>query len=141
MYVKLQPYRQYSVALCNNEKLAPRFFGPFSITQKLSPVAYRLKLLAGSRIHDVFHVSSLGKQLGPNAIATTPLPSLGDNPFSPLLQLKQVLDCLVVQKGKYRPKTKVLIKWLGCPLEDATWENACRLLRSYSSFCLEDKAA
>lgn len=31
VYVRLQPYRQVSVALRRNAKLAPRYYGPFQI--------------------------------------------------------------------------------------------------------------
>nr|GEW83877.1 hypothetical protein [Tanacetum cinerariifolium] len=42
------------------EKLAPRFVGPFKITKRIGPVAYRLRLpqeLNG--VHDTFYVSNL----------------------------------------------------------------------------------
>ncbi|GKB97760.1 putative reverse transcriptase domain-containing protein, partial [Tanacetum coccineum] len=45
-------------------KLVPRFFGPFEITERIGPVAYRLRLpeeLNG--VHDTFHVSNLKKCL------------------------------------------------------------------------------
>nr|GEX85153.1 reverse transcriptase domain-containing protein [Tanacetum cinerariifolium] len=45
-------------------KLAPRFVGPFEITKRVDPVAYRLRLpeeLNG--VHDTFHVSNLKKCL------------------------------------------------------------------------------
>ncbi|GKA83467.1 putative reverse transcriptase domain-containing protein [Tanacetum coccineum] len=45
-------------------KLAPRFVGPFEITERIGPVAYRLRLpqeLNG--VHDTFHVSNLKKCL------------------------------------------------------------------------------
>ncbi|WVZ80920.1 hypothetical protein U9M48_028354 [Paspalum notatum var. saurae] len=45
-------------------KLAPRYVGPFKITERCGPIAYRLELpqhLAG--VHDVFHVSQLKKCL------------------------------------------------------------------------------
>nr|GFB31005.1 putative reverse transcriptase domain-containing protein [Tanacetum cinerariifolium] len=45
-------------------KLAPRFFGPFEIIEKVGPVAYKLDLpeeLDG--VHDTFHVSNLKKCL------------------------------------------------------------------------------
>ncbi|GKB10370.1 putative reverse transcriptase domain-containing protein [Tanacetum coccineum] len=45
-------------------KLAPRFVGPFEITERIGPVAYRLRLpqeLNG--VHDTFHVLNLKKCL------------------------------------------------------------------------------
>jgi hypothetical protein len=40
-------------------KLAPRRYGPFKITKKISPVVFRLELPAHWTIHDVFHASLL----------------------------------------------------------------------------------
>jgi hypothetical protein len=34
-----------------------------------------------------------------------------------------ILDRRVIQKGKYRPKTEVLVQWKGALPEDASWEN------------------
>ncbi|GKG03602.1 hypothetical protein Tco_0311238, partial [Tanacetum coccineum] len=45
-------------------KLAPRFVGPFEITEWIGPVAYRLRFpkeLNG--VHDMYHVSNLKKCL------------------------------------------------------------------------------
>ncbi|GJX01645.1 hypothetical protein Tco_0185558 [Tanacetum coccineum] len=45
-------------------KLAPRYVGPFKILERISPVAYRLRLLEElSGVHDTFHVSNLKKCL------------------------------------------------------------------------------
>ncbi|GKC01380.1 hypothetical protein Tco_0987516 [Tanacetum coccineum] len=45
-------------------KLAPRFVGPFKITERIGPVAYRLRLLEElNGVHDTFHVSNLKKCL------------------------------------------------------------------------------
>lgn len=39
-------------------KLAPRFIGPFRITERINPVAFRVDLPARfSRLHNVFHAS------------------------------------------------------------------------------------
>jgi hypothetical protein len=50
-----------------------------------------------------------------------------------------VLDRRVIQKGKYHPKTKVLIQWKGTSLKDATWENLWRFSKTYPKFDLADK--
>ncbi|GJW82756.1 putative reverse transcriptase domain-containing protein [Tanacetum coccineum] len=45
-------------------KLAPRYVGPFEILEKISLVAYRLRLHAElNSVHDTFHVSNLKKCL------------------------------------------------------------------------------
>ncbi|GJZ38004.1 putative reverse transcriptase domain-containing protein [Tanacetum coccineum] len=45
-------------------KLAPRYVGPFEILERVSPVAYRLRLPEElSSVHDTFHMSNLKKCL------------------------------------------------------------------------------
>ena len=57
VYVKLQPYRQKSVVLRSNQKLTPKYFGPYKIIDKFGAVAYKMDLPSTSQIHTVFHVS------------------------------------------------------------------------------------
>ena len=42
VYLKLQPYVQSSIATRSNNKLSFRFFGPFTILERIGEVAYRL---------------------------------------------------------------------------------------------------
>ena len=51
VWLKLQPYRQHSVARPISAKLSRRFYGPFEVLARVGPVAYRLRLPEGSRIH------------------------------------------------------------------------------------------
>ncbi|GJS29774.1 putative reverse transcriptase domain-containing protein [Tanacetum coccineum] len=63
--LKVARDRQKSVVRFGKKgKLAPRFVGPFEITKRIGPVAYRLRLpeeLNG--VHDTFHVLNLKKCL------------------------------------------------------------------------------
>lgn len=54
---KLHPFRQISVVGMRNQKLSPKFYGPFEILDKIGSVAYRLNLPSGSQINPVFDVS------------------------------------------------------------------------------------
>ncbi|XP_026378799.1 uncharacterized protein LOC113273265 [Papaver somniferum] len=64
VYLKLQPYRQTSIALKRNLKLSAKYYGPFKVVEKIGSVAHNLQLPVESRIHPVFHVSQLKKKLG-----------------------------------------------------------------------------
>jgi hypothetical protein len=133
VYLKLQPYRQTSVAFRSSLKLSPRYFDLYQITKKVGPVAYRLALPLGSLIHNVFHVSMLKKHVGLVTTIFTQLPPVTDE-ASILPQPTTVLDRRVIQKGQYHPKFEVLIKWKGASADDATWEDEHRLDKSYPAF-------
>ena len=138
VYLKLQPYRQTSVAFRASLKLAPRFFGPYKVLEKVGLVAYKLALPPGSQIHDVFHVSLLRKHLGPVTPSSPELPPVSVTSVV-LPQPEVVLDRRVIRKGNYSPKSEILVKWVGAPAEDATWENEWRFSKSYPDFLLVDK--
>ena len=138
VYLKLQPYRQTSVAFRGSMKLAPRFFGPYQVIEKVGSVAYKLALPPGSQIHNVFHVSLLRRHLGSITPTSTQLPPVSDTSII-LPQPEVVLDRHVISKGKYRPKSEILVKWVGALAADATWENEWRFTKSYPDFILVDK--
>lgn len=138
VYLKLQPYRQTSVALRLSQKLSPRFFGPYQIIGKIGPVAYKLSLPVGSQIHNVFHVSLLRRYHGSGIQASPQLP-LHSDASACLPEPEAILDRRTIRKGNYRPKSKILVKWKNAPVEDATWENEWRFSKSYPSFILVDK--
>lgn len=59
VYLKLQPYRWQSLAHRPNEKLRPRFYGPYAVQEHIGAVPYKPDLPTHSCIHPVFHVSLL----------------------------------------------------------------------------------
>jgi hypothetical protein len=64
VFLRLQPYKQLSLKQQVMNKLAPKFYVPLQINKKTSEVAYGLELPNNCRIHNVFHISCLGKVLG-----------------------------------------------------------------------------
>ncbi|KAL4290327.1 hypothetical protein GQ457_14G018800 [Hibiscus cannabinus] len=90
-YVKLQPYRQLSLRLRKQQKLSPRFFGPYQVEKRVCVVAYKLKLPENSRIHPVFHISQLKPCRGQPLQQITPLPLLQDN-FTEQTTVKNLED-------------------------------------------------
>ena len=72
--VKLQPYRQLTLARRLFNKLAKPYYGPYEILERIDKVAYRLALPSDSKIHPVFHVSILKQFLGEDTEEVTSLP-------------------------------------------------------------------
>ena len=74
VFLKIQPYKLRSLAQRQNQKLSPRFYGPFEVLKKVGNATYRLLLPQGSNVHPVFHVSLLKRCVSPTAV-TQPLPT------------------------------------------------------------------
>jgi hypothetical protein len=123
-----------SVAVRKNLKLSPRFYGPYQILEKMRVVSYKLNLLSGSKIHSVFHVSLLKKQVGTTVVVQDMLPYVDNAEGKVLPRLKVALE--------YRTKkgiTEVLVHWEGLSPADSTWENFNDMQLRFPSFVLEDK--
>ena len=61
VFIKVSPLRNV-VRFGSVGKLAPRFVGPFPITERIGQMAYKIKLPENlSGVHYVFHVSHLWK--------------------------------------------------------------------------------
>jgi hypothetical protein len=71
--VKLQPYRQTTVANRSNHKLSLKYFGLFPVIARVGSVAYKLQLPSAARIHPVFHISQLKQYKGDTIDAYYPL--------------------------------------------------------------------
>jgi hypothetical protein len=96
--LKLQPYTQSSVASRPFPKLSYKYFGPYTVLEKIGQVAYKLTLPADSQMHPVFHISQL-KSYHPNRTPIfSTLPMLTDIEASSAQPL-QVLNRPLVKKG------------------------------------------
>ena len=139
VYLKLQPYRRRSLAQKANEKLAPRYFGPYKVIQRIGPVAYKLELPDSTTIHPVFHVSQLKRALGKEVISQ-PLPPILDSELEWLVEPELVLDARQ-QVHNNSNDWEVLIKWQNLPDFEASWEPANLIASQFPDFHLEDKVS
>lgn len=122
VYLKLHHYKQQSVVQQGWNKLSPRYFGPFKITERVGKVAYRLQLPSTAKIHNVFHVSLLKKKVGEGVHTSPQLPPVLD-PENPKWEPIAVLDRRMYKK-KGAAGTQWLIDWFGTSADEATWEDS-----------------
>lgn len=129
VYLKLQPYVQTSIARRSNQKLGYKYFGPYTIIQRVGAVAYKLDVPRFCQIHPVVHVSLLKKTLPANTSTQPDLPlayTAVDSGIVPLCSL----DTKWVQAGT-KPQELVYIQWSSLPEAWCTWENKQSLLKLF----------
>lgn len=137
VFLRLQPHRQHTIFKRTSQKLSTKYFGPFQVEECIGPVAYRLKLPEGTRVHSVFHVSLLKKRVGSDTPTSGSLPPLRSSGFL-RLRPEQVLQFRdVTVDGK--KMVEALVKWQDLPLADATWEDYVQLKQSFPTLNLVDK--
>ena len=61
-----------------NNKLSPKFYGPYKVLQNISTVAYKLELPTSYQVHPVFHVSFLKNVIGDKLPVQTIFPELDE---------------------------------------------------------------
>jgi hypothetical protein len=106
--LKLQPYAQSTVVNRPCRKLSYKFFGPFTVEEKVGSLAYKLTLPANARVHPVFHVSQL-KPFTPNYTPVfTELPKTPDLTKGDVVPM-EILDRRLRKKGN-DPVAQLLIQ-------------------------------
>jgi transposase InsO family protein len=137
VYLKLQPYIQSAVAPRAHHKLLFKYYGHYTVLQRVGEVAYKLDLPStslaykldlpsSSRIHPVIHVSQLKKAVGAQVSVQPHLPSPLD-----ILQIPvRVLQRRLHQKGTV-VVPQVLVQWSGQPESLATWEDSDELKQRF----------
>jgi hypothetical protein len=91
VFLRLQPYKQTSLKAEQCQKLAPKFYGPYTVLKHVGQVTYQLALPSHSKLHLVFHVSCLKKVIGTRCQIQTNLLELAEE-GSIWLQPEAVLD-------------------------------------------------
>ena len=121
VFLKVSPWKKI-LRFGRKGKLSPRFIGPYEVTERVGPVAYRLALPPElEKIHNVFHVSMLRRYrsdpshiVSPTEIEVRPDMTYEEEPIKILArEVKQL-----------RNKSVALVKvlWQKHGMEEATWE-------------------
>ncbi|WVZ84387.1 hypothetical protein U9M48_031425 [Paspalum notatum var. saurae] len=115
-------------------KLAPRYVGPFKITEQCGPVVYRLELPPHLvAVHDVFHVSQLKKclRVPEEVIDTSQIQIQHDLTYE-----EKPIKILDQKQRSTRRRTINFykVKWSNHSEEEATWEQEEFLQTKYPSF-------
>jgi transposase InsO family protein len=108
------------------KKMAPRCEGPFTITEVLGPVSYRLKLPATWQVHDVFHAALLSPFRTNDVYGPAfpkPPPDLVNG------QEEYEVEAIVRHRMKAK-KREYYVKWVGYPHWDNTWQKRDTLLKA-----------
>lgn len=130
VFLKVSPMRKV-IRFGRKGKLSPRYIGPYQISDRVGPVAYRIALpIELSRLHDVFHVSQLRKYVADptHVITIEPMQLQADLSYD-----EHPVRILDTKEKVLRNKTVKLLKilWRSHTTEEATWETEEEMLRSY----------
>jgi hypothetical protein len=137
IYLKVQPYRQISISCGRNQKLAPHFYGPFEVEDRVGNITYRLRLPVGSAIHPVFQVSQLKYYISQDTTVSPTLLIL-----SPEGILKIYPEYVLARhslKHNNEAIPQILVKRTNLSEEDASWEDFVFIHHQFSTSLLEDK--
>ncbi|KAG8483030.1 hypothetical protein CXB51_021959 [Gossypium anomalum] len=121
VFLKVSPWKKV-LRFGRKGKLSPRFIGPYEISERIGPIAYRLILPPElEKIHNVFHVSMLRRYrsdpshiINPSEVEIQSDLSYEEEPIRILAREVKEL------RNKKVPLVKVL--WLKHGIEEATWE-------------------
>jgi hypothetical protein len=114
VYLKVKE-RRSSLKLGNYANFSPRFCGPLEILAQIRPMAYQLAFPANLKVHNVFHVSSIGEWCRWNQKVSSKWNLCA---FCTIKLWKRAIVQVKVQSKHFSP-------------EEATWELEEDLQKSY----------
>jgi len=106
-----------NLTIASNRKLSPKQYGPFKVSQKISPMAMQLALPPSMKIHNVFHTDLLPyKETEQYGMPFTQPPLIIDSEEE--YEIENILDAW--HYGRRR-KLQYLVHWKGYPYSDDSW--------------------
>ncbi|MCI33338.1 hypothetical protein A2U01_0054555, partial [Trifolium medium] len=132
VYLKIAPYKLKKLAKRVNQKLSPRYYGPYEVIKRIGKVAYELKLPDDTRVHPVFHASLLKKAITPN-VEPQPLPDCMNEDW----HLEPIPEDALDTRKNEQGIVEVLVKWRGLPDFENSWESVDKMRAEFPGFLLE----
>jgi len=107
-----------NLSITSNHKLFPKQYGPFTVSQKISPVAMHLNFPTSMKIHNVFHTDLLlpYKEMEQYGMPYTQPPPIIDSEEE--YKIKNILEA---QRFSKKHKLQYLVHWKGYPNSDNQW--------------------
>ena len=130
VFLKVSPWKGV-MRFGTKGKLSPRYVGPYEITERIGPLAYRLALPSElAQIHDVFHVSMLRRyRSDPTHVIKDTDVQIFDN-LTYIEEPMQIVDRKLKQlRNRKIPMVKVT--WRNHGIEEATWETEDKMKKDY----------
>ena len=122
VFLKVSPWKKV-MRFGKKGKLNPRFIGPYEVTEKVGPMAYRLALPPKlEKIHNVFYVSMLQSyRSDPSHVVSSEKIELRPD----LTYEEEPVEILAQEVKELRNKKIPLVKvlWRNHKTEEATWES------------------
>ena len=118
-------------------KLAPRYVGPFEVTKRIRPIAYRLALPPHlAKIHDVFHVFLLRKvEVDPSRVLPQIPLEIDENLTFEMKPVKVLGYNVKELRNKKIPMIKIL--WRNSQIKEVTWERESQMKQKHLELFLD----
>ena len=121
VFLKVSPMKSM-MRFGRKGKLGPRFVGLFEILERVGTLAYKVALPPGlSKIHNVFHVLTLGKYVfdPSHVVELKPIQIFEDLNYEEVsVQIVDVMDKVL----RHAVVKLVKVQWSNHSIREATWE-------------------
>jgi hypothetical protein len=121
----LRPFASLDVR--GHGKLGPKFYGPFKVIECIGDVVYKLQLLVGAKLHDVFRVGLMKKFSG--------IPLISSGSLPPIHHGQVCSEPAEVVRGRLaRGHRELLMRWTSQAGTYASWVEIDEFKQLYPSF-------
>ena len=121
VFLKVSPMKSI-MRFGRKGKLSPRFVGPFEVLERVGTLAYKVALsLSLSKIHNVFHVSTLSKYIydPSHVVELEPIQIFEDLTYEEVpVKIVDVMDKVL----RHAVVKLVKVQWSNHSIREATWE-------------------